>query len=795
MGLDQVASQVTGQPEIGSRSARSRIPDFEYRNETLVGIVVFATIWLAFPHSTPAGVYGEGVVSGAGIALQAIGFILVYRTNRIINFSQVAVGSTMATLFSLSATYAPAIRWARHVCAPCVGQTSPRWMFVTNYWLSALACVLGSAGLSWIIYHLTARRFANRPRLLFTVATIFVAEGLPSLSGTLTGYLTTNGERKAGILASYQAPPPENFTVGFLHPAEFRLPDVLTVLVAAVAAIGLSVYLRRSATGTAIRAAAENPDRAGTLGVNVAQVSSRVWLISGGLSGFSALFASMSIGGTQSQGIISTVLVEILAVAVVARLSSLPVVTIAAITLGILYQAMLWSFHSTAPLEGSFVILISVVLLLQRNRVTRADVELASSFQESPEARPTPPELRALPVVRRAYRAGAFLLAITVFGFPWVTSPSQIDVGTAILVDAMVGLSLLILTGWAGQISLGQFAFAAVGGYIAAVSRLPFVLAVGLGAVAGAVVATLVGLPALRLRGLHLAITSVAFATSVGAFLLNPTYLGKYLPSSLRRPRLLGLDLADGKVYYYVTLLALVVILVGILGLRRSRTARALLAGRDNDRSAQSFGISLARTRLSAFAIAGFIAALGGAMFAYQQNNVSARDFSADQSAIIFLMVVIGGLGSAAGPLIGAFYLAVLQLGGTSPLIESLLIGWAPFVLLLLVPGGLGQVVFDVRDAMLRRVASRNRIDVPSLTADRRRGADDGRVQVAPKTRSGGRAVFVPARYRLGGQWALGVVDAIVQPGALAAEVGKQATSGTFEGVQASENETAGARG
>src|SRR4029077_21014088 len=122
----------------------------------------------------------------------------------------------------------------------------------------------------------------------------------------------------------------------------------------------------------------------------------------------------------------------------------------------------------------------------------------------------------------------------------------------------ILALSLLILTGWAGQISLGQFGFAAVGAWTVAVTRWPLPLALLAAAVLGAVAAVAVGLPALRLRGLHLAISTLAFAVGVSAILLNQRYLGRHLPQAVRRPVFLGLDLNDVRVFYYFVLAFLI---------------------------------------------------------------------------------------------------------------------------------------------------------------------------------------------------------------------------------------------
>jgi branched-chain amino acid transport system permease protein len=344
----------------------------------------------------------------------------------------------------------------------------------------------------------------------------------------------------------------------------------------------------------------------------------------------------------------------------------------------------------------------------------------------------------------------------------------------------MAGLSLLILTGWAGQISLGQFALAAVGAYVAAIVNLPLLLAVPIGACAGAAVAFIVGIPALKLRGLHLAVITLAFSLAVSSYLLDPSYLGKHLPRQLHRPHVLGISFEDDRVFFYFTVAVLVLVVLAVVGLRRSRTGRVLIAARDNERTAQSFGVSLTRVRLTAFALSGFIAALAGGLFAYEQHGVVAANFTPTESINVFLYAVIGGLGTVAGPIIGAVYMGALQIFRTSPLIAELATGLGGLGLVLLAPGGLASIAISVRDAGLRRIASRNRIVVASLISDRDPTRLDEGVAITPKAAKRGASAYVPNRYALDRQWALRIADAVVAPGSVG--VSAAADAGPFQG-------------
>lgn len=720
------------------------------RNEVLA-LVALVLATRLFPRSAPAGVYGIGVVNGSALALQGIALVLIFRSNRIINFAQASFGLSAGMLFSALVQYRSLLRLVDPLCvSDCVNNPTAVQI---NYWL-ALVLSLGVAVLiGWLTYVVVVRRFANASRLVLTVATIFIGYLVLGLTAQLTQALVPSELRETGARPAGVEPTrlPFDFVVR-LGGVNFHAVHFLTVAAALGALAWLVVYLRRSARGTAIRAASDNPDRAATLGVSVNRVTGRVWVIAAGLAGIAGILGTMA-QGTAGAAIGPATEIRILAAAVLARMVSLPLVVGAAVVLGVVEQSVQWAFNSTLLLDGSLFILIGMLLLLQASKMTRAEQALVEEWRAAKEVRPIPAQLRSLPAVRKWVRTGVTLAAIALVGFPWLMSPSTTNLAAAVMVYVMIGLSLLILTGWAGQISLGQVAFAAIGAYVAAVAHLPFLPALLVGGLAGAAAALIVGIPALRLRGLHLAVITLAFHQAVVAIGLNPRYLGKYLPEKLGRPSLLGVSFDDQRVFYYFTLVAAIAVALAVLGMRRSRTARALLATRDNEQAAQAFGIGLIRARVGAFAVAGFISAFAGAMLAYHQNGVQGAAYGVGLSRTIFLYSVIGGLGTIAGPVVGFIYYALPLLFQWPGLIALLLSGPGGLILLLVTPGGLAQLLFEARDRWLRKVARRHRIVVPSLWADIEADREE-RAPLAQK-RSAGRLVFVPLRYQLPSQWAI----------------------------------------
>jgi branched-chain amino acid transport system permease protein len=324
--------------------------------------------------------------------------------------------------------------------------------------------------------------------------------------------------------------------------------------------------------------------------------------------------------------------------------------------------------------------------------------------------------------------------------WPTYWNGSRVNLVGVGLIFAMVGVSLVVLTGWAGQISLGQLAFVAFGGAVAGKlfqngwHFLPSLLAAG---IVGAFVAVLIGLPALRIRGPFLAVSTLGFALATASFFLNREFFPWLVPTGrVTRPtNLFGkFDLESEHAYYYVLLLGLVFMVASARSLRRSRTGRTLIAIRDNSRAAQSYGVSPMRAQLTAFAISGFYAAFAGGLYVFHQHGLSETILQPEQSIRVFQMVVIGGLGSIPGGLIGAAWETFLRYSPATrlPLTQFLASGVGTLVILLFLPGGLGGLFYDIRDAVLRRIALKRGIHVPSLVADRRIVSDaDESEQVA----------------------------------------------------------------
>ena len=256
----------------------------------------------------------------------------------------------------------------------------------------------------------------------------------------------------------------------------------------------------------------------------------------------------------------------------------------------------------------------------------------------------------------------ALLLALLLA--PAIVSEYWLAQVTFILIYGIVGLGLMLLSGFTGQFSLGHAAFLGVGAYAQAAltgAGVPFALAIAAAAGIAAAVGVIVGLPALRLKGIYLGIATLAFGFIVEeVFARWESVTGGNAGKHLKDPNLFGLTLESGEAFYYLCLVLAVLATLGVLNLLRSPTGRAFVAIRDSEISAQSMGIQLARFKTLSFAISAALAGVGGALYAHKLKFISPDQFGVLQSIDLILMVVIGGLGSVHGAFLGAIFLITM---------------------------------------------------------------------------------------------------------------------------------------
>jgi len=275
------------------------------------------------------------------------------------------------------------------------------------------------------------------------------------------------------------------------------------------------------------------------------------------------------------------------------------------------------------------------------------------------------------------------LLLLVLAASPWLISEYALAQLTFVLIYGIVGLGLMLLAGFTGLFSIGHAAFLGVGAYTEAVlvnAGLPFPLALAAAAMLSAAVGVVVGLPALRVKGMYLGISTMAFGFIVAeVFARWESLTGGNAGLHVKAPQIFGWALDSGVEFYFLCLLLAVGSTLAVLNLLRAPTGRAFVAIRDSEISAQSMGIHLAYYKTLSFAVSAALAGLGGALYAHMIKFLSPDQFDIIQSIDLLLMVVIGGLGSVHGAFLGAIFLITMpQLIGAGKGLLPDAIGQAP---------------------------------------------------------------------------------------------------------------------
>lgn len=257
---------------------------------------------------------------------------------------------------------------------------------------------------------------------------------------------------------------------------------------------------------------------------------------------------------------------------------------------------------------------------------------------------------------------GALLLLLV--AAPWLFAEYWLAQLTFILIYSIAGLGLMLLAGFTGLFSLGHAAFLGVGAYTQAVmtnAGVPFPIALACAAGLSAAVGLVVGLPALRVKGIYLGMATLSFGFIVEeVFARWESVTGGNSGIHIKAPNMFGWKLDSGEAFYFLCLVLAVVSTLAILNLLRSPTGRAFVAIRDSEISAQSMGIHLARYKTLSFALSAALAGIAGALYAHKLQFISPDQFSILQSIELLLLIVVGGVGSVHGAFLGAIFLITM---------------------------------------------------------------------------------------------------------------------------------------
>ncbi len=644
---------------------------------------MLAVITLAGIDLNPQDLF-DGAVTGLIYGFLAIGIILVYRASGVVNFAYGATGSLAAVLVAKMV-----IDW--------------NWPYVPALAVGVAASALAACAIEMTV----VRRLFDSARITLFVATIGAAQ--------VVTVLVINVPRVNGFGDAFPTP----------FSGSWQLTTDLTIDAAQVAAlvtiplvaIGLGWFLNRTIWGIAVTATAANPDASRLAGLSPRRVSTLVWVLAGALAGLTTVLAaplrSTPVANLAAASGIQ-LLVIALAVALMARMRSLVAAVVAGVVVGVVERVVFYNWSNQAGLMES--VLFGVVLvgvLVARRGSARED---GGSWSLSARVAPLPDRLRSHFFVRRMAWIPA-LVALTLA----VVVPLAIDTNakyflySRMALIAIIVVSVTILTGWAGQLSLAQFALAGLGAMTMAGAdlqlNLQFLPALSLAVAVCVVAAVIMGIPSFRVRGMYLAIVTLAFANAAYAWLFHQRIFNGGRDAARFEPTHLhigSLDLTDRRTFYLVCLAMLVVVVLLANRVRRSGVGRALIAVRDNEPAAAAFTIAPRATKLAAFALAGGLAGFAGAMFMALLTNARADQFPVDLSLSAVSMAVIGGLASAAGAVLGTLWVVGLPaLFGTNQTVTLLTSGVGLLVLIMYFPGGLVQVAYAFRGWIVRAVAAR----------------------------------------------------------------------------------------
>lgn len=583
-----------------------------------------------------------GTGAGAVYAAIALGLLMTYRSSGVVNFAHGAAAMYGAYVFV-------GLRVAGDLLLPLPGAAGRVHVGVLAGWPAALIAVAATTALELGVYYAVFRPLRDAPPLSRLLASVGV---MVALQAVVTLQFGADAISVPRVL-----PATPVSVLGRPLPSD-RLWLAGIVIVVTIALSAAYRYLR---IGLASRAAAEDETALALLGWSPDRVAAANWALAGVLAGGAGVLVGPI---TAADPVTFTLLVvPALAAALVAGFTSFAATTATALALGMVQSVLLevQAHASWLPATGvgkALPLLLIAIAAVARGSVVPPRGQLVEK-QLPVVAAPTRP---AAPVA--AGIAVGVVLLLVLHG----------DYRLALvntLIGIVVCLSIVVVTGYLGQLSLAQMAFAGVAGF--ALTRLqdplgvPFPLDAVLAAIAAAVAGVVIAVPALRVRGPSLAVVTLAGALAVQALLFeSPSLTGGFAGSEVRAPSLFGHHFGPGAGggdyprlgFGLLVLLVTVLAALAVLWLRASTIGRRLLAVRANERGAAALGVSVASTKLTGFAISAFLAGLAGAMIGWEQSRLSFGSFDVFVSLALVAVTYVGGIGRVSGAVVGGALVA-----------------------------------------------------------------------------------------------------------------------------------------
>jgi branched-subunit amino acid ABC-type transport system permease component len=566
----------------------------------------------------------RGFPIGCVYALVAIGFVLTYKTSGVFNLAYGAQAYVSAAVYFV-------LRIRHHWSIPLA---------------FLVAVVLVGPLLGLLLDRALFRHLRTAPTVAKLVTSLGLLVAIPAILDIVLNFGGSPAYGPTGIIS-------HGDTAYHFSSYALTRDEIATIVITIVAVIGLTAIFRFTAIGLRMRAVVESPRLTELAGVNSDRVGAFSWMLSSFFAGLAGVLLSPLFPQVSSQNFF-VLIVAAIAAAAFASLSSLPMAFLGGILLGVLNQilatklptgsVLAQGLRPSLPFVALFLLLVLWPGLRNRREVT------------DPLAGVDPPP----PGFAADERSATLTRATHIFGvlvglgfFWWIMVRADVfwlSLFTQAVVFSVIFLSITVITGMAGQISLCQTVFAAIGAFCTAQLannfNMPVMVAMVVGACLAAVVGALLSLPALRLGGIFLALATLAFALFFENVMVNFSWVsGGATPLTVVRPVIGPFNFENDRSFFVLTVIVLAIVGVMVIWVRKGTTGRYLDALRGSETAASAIGINPARARIVAFALSAGIAGLGGGLLAIQERSAN---YSTDYSVFfgLFWVVLVVSIGS-----------------------------------------------------------------------------------------------------------------------------------------------------
>jgi branched-chain amino acid transport system permease protein len=596
-----------------------------------------------------------GIFTGAAYAIAASGLVLTYSTTRVFNIGHGAIGMFFGFVY---------------------------WDFSQRQglpaWLSILLVLLVFAPLLGVfIERVVARGLGNAPISVSLVVTV-------ALLVALIGAATQIWPNEPRSLPYFY-----NGHLIKMGSVVITWHQVITVAISGVVAVLLYLLLARTRIGVAMRASVDNPDLLRLYGGRPQMVASLAWAIGTSLGALAGILLTPIVGLQYYD--LTLLVISAYAAAMLGKLTNLPMTYVGAMSLG-LAQSYVVGYVTKVPVARDIVglpaviptvFLFAILVLLPQAPLRIGQVK----GMVSPR----------VPTLGRSGLAGVGLMVVVILAVAGLSTANQLLLGTA-ATFAIVMLSLVLLTGYGGFVSLAQFTFAGVGAVVYAQIGQPNLFGLLVGAVTAAAVGAAVAIPVLRLTGLYLALGTLAFAQLMDKLVFQSKWAFQY-NNALNAERLsvFGHRINDTGGYVVMMFVFFVLIALVVIAIRRGRLGRMLIAMRDSQAACGTLGLDLRWMRVGLFAASAGIAGLAGGLFAGLRGTIGPEDFIYFRSLLILLMAVVWGISTVSGALAGGVFLMLLLNGSSdSQGLLFLILGVGAIIVARGEPNGLVSLIYRV---------------------------------------------------------------------------------------------------